>query len=223
MTTTVVECTQLTKEYALPAETIHALRGVDFSVGEGEFIALMGPSGSGKSTLLHLLGTMDTATSGECRIAGQAVSTLNEEGRRKLRRDQIGFIFQEFHLVPTLTALENVMLPGLFGGAQVTRASATALLEAVGMSDRISHLPRELSGGQRQRVAIARALAHSPSLLLADEPTGNLDSETGLELMDLFRRLVTERQLTVVMVTHDALMAARADRIVTLRDGRVVG
>ena len=221
-TKAIVQCAGVTKEYKLPAETIHALRGVDLTVEEGEFVALMGPSGSGKTTLLNILGTMDTPTAGVCHVAGKDLLKLNDEGRRRFRRDELGFIFQEFHLVPTLTALENIMLPGLFGGSRISRSDGEKLLEAVGLGDRGTHLPRALSGGQRQRVAVARALSHSPRLLLADEPTGNLDSDTGLGLMALFRRLSEEQGLTVLMVTHDRTMADRADRIVQMRDGRVV-
>jgi len=222
MTTPVVLCEGLTRVFQMPAETIHALRGVDLNIEAGEFVALMGPSGSGKSTLLHILGTMDRPTAGRCEIAGADVTRLGEEGRRRLRRDRIGFIFQEFHLVPTLTVAENIALPGLFGGAPVRREGLQELLTAVDLADRAQHLPRELSGGQRQRVAIARALVHQPMLLLADEPTGNLDSATGLELMQLFRQLCSERNVTICMVTHDRLMAAEADRIIQMRDGQIV-
>jgi putative ABC transport system ATP-binding protein len=183
----------------------------------------MGPSGSGKSTLLHLVGALDTPTSGELEVAGHSLASLRDDALTRLRREKIGFIFQFFNLLPTMTARENVMLPALLegGSAQVARAHAEMLLDQVGLAGRGEHRPDELSGGEMQRVAIARALVKGPALLLADEPTGNLDSEAGREILELLKKLHTEG-LTIVMVTHDAHAASAADGVVELRDGRVV-
>lgn len=213
----------LSKTYGEGDLCVAALRGVDLSVKKGELLAIMGPSGSGKSTLLHLLGGVDVPTRGEVLLEGLGMGTLNDDQRTIIRRRKIGFIFQSFNLLPTLTALENVSLPLELDGVSGREADrrASAALELVGMTHRKTHLPGTLSGGEQQRVAIARALVIEPALVLADEPTGNLDSANGRQISALLRRLSSERQQTIVMVTHDQLVAAQADRIVCLRDGLV--
>jgi putative ABC transport system ATP-binding protein len=212
----------LTRRYQLGGETIHALRGVSLDIHRNEYVAVMGPSGSGKSTLMNLLGCLDTPTSGEYWLNGQEVSRLTDNALAQVRNREIGFVFQTFNLLPRATALRNVELPlvyaGLPGGERRSRAAHA--LEQVGLGNRRDHRPNELSGGQRQRVAIARALVNQPSILLADEPTGNLDSTTSEEIMRLFGEL-HERGQTVIMVTHEPDIAAHAARIVTLRDGRI--
>jgi putative ABC transport system ATP-binding protein len=219
-----VETVGLAKSYGSGATAVHALRGVDLRVSSGEFVVIMGPSGSGKSTLLHLIGGLDVPSGGEVRIAGRSLAALDDDALSRMRRTSVGFVFQAFNLLTVLTAEENVLLPLQVDGvpADEARARAAAALEAVGLSARARHLPGELSGGEQQRVAVARALAVDPVLLLADEPTGNLDSRTGAAVMDLLRRLVDERGQTALMVTHDPRAAARGDRIVWLRDGAVV-
>ncbi|HZZ73733.1 MAG TPA: ABC transporter ATP-binding protein [Pirellulales bacterium] len=200
---------------------VHALRDVSLQVRSGEYLAIMGPSGSGKSTLLNLLGALDRPTAGEIYVAGEPLSKHADLDR--LRAETIGFVFQSFHLLPTLTALENIQIP-MFETARSARqrvAHARELLEQVGLTVRADHLPAQLSVGERQRVAIARALANDPRLLLADEPTGNLDSAAGAGVLDLFDRLHRERGLTLVVITHGAEVAARAERTVILRDGRL--
>jgi len=205
---------------------VRALDGVSLSVPAGEFLAVQGPSGSGKSTLLHLIGTLDRPTSGEVWVNGVNVSTLKGNDLADFRRANIGFVFQLFNLLPTLTALENVMLPLLPYRRSLDfdlEARARELLAHLGLKERLSHLPSQLSGGEQQRVAIARALIHTPRLILADEPTGNLDSQSSQEILSLLRRLNREQGITLVLVTHDATVAAQADRVVHLRDGRLVG
>jgi len=204
---------------------VRALDGVSLSIEKGEMVALVGPSGSGKSTLLNLIGTLDRPTSGEIWLDGQRLGGLSDDELTRIRRDKIGFIFQFFNLLPSLTCLENVALPLHLRGWKKAQAHGRAeeLLELVGLKHRLDHLPDELSGGERQRVAIARALSVYPPVLLADEPTGNLDTKTGAEILELIRDLHARLGATVLMVTHDAGVAASCERIITLRDGRLAG
>ena len=213
----------LRKEYGREAGLVRAVDGVDLDVGPGETLAVMGPSGCGKSTLLHLLGGLDRPTDGEIRLAGQQLGRLSEKGLARLRRASVGFVFQAFHLMEELTTAENVELPALLDGRspRAARRRAADLLEQVGLSDRARHLPSQLSGGQRQRVAIARALANEPLVVLADEPTGNLDSEATVDVLRLFESLHEAGQ-TLVIVSHDSRIAATADRLIGMRDGAVV-
>jgi ABC-type lipoprotein export system ATPase subunit len=213
----------LRKEYGREASLVRAVDGVDLDVPAGETLAVMGPSGCGKSTLLHLLGGLDRATAGELWLAGQRIDQMSERRMAALRRDAVGFVFQAFHLMDELTAVENVELPSLLAGRspRAARRRARDLLEQVGLADRARHLPSQLSGGQRQRVAIARALANSPLIVLADEPTGNLDSESTLDVLQLLDSLHQAGQ-TVVIVTHDSRIAATADRLISMRDGAFV-
>jgi putative ABC transport system ATP-binding protein len=202
-------------------EPVEVLRGLDLDVAEGEFVSLLGPSGSGKSTLLAILAGLDSPTSGEVTVAGSRLDGLDEEALTRFRRDHLGFIFQSYHLVPTLSALENVALPLELRGEKGARERARALLDEVDLGHRAGHLPRQLSGGEQQRVAIARALAPRPRLIFADEPTGNLDSANGERV---FAALLALRgRATVVMVSHDERLAARADRVIRLQDGRLAG
>jgi len=218
-----LQTNNLQKQYQMGDVTVHALRGVDFVVEKGEFIAIMGPSGSGKSTLLHLLGGLDAPSEGEVTLAGVRLAQMDDDHLTIVRRRQIGFIFQFFNLLPTLTAAENVALPLLIDGKRIAdyRARIDELLALVSLADRRDHKPHQLSGGQQQRVAIARALITDPAVILADEPTGNLDSASGMEILQLLRRACTEKQQTILMVTHDSQAAAVADRVVRLRDGRM--
>jgi putative ABC transport system ATP-binding protein len=213
----------LCKEYGREDGLVRAVDDVDLDVAQGETLAIMGPSGCGKSTLLHLLGGLDRPSSGQVWLAGQRIDAMSERGLARIRRQSVGFVFQAFHLMDELTALENVELPALLGGStpRTARRRARALLEEVELSDRATHLPSALSGGQRQRVAIARALANEPAIVLADEPTGNLDSSATLELLRLFDRLHSAGQ-TLVIVTHDERIAATADRMLLMRDGTFV-
>ena len=218
----VIETEGLTKVYCMGATEVHALRGVDLRVAAGEFLALMGASGSGKSTLMHLLGCLDTPTAGCYRLEGRDVSTLSNQERARVRNTRIGFVFQSFNLLPRLDALDNVMLPLLYRG-QVKGAEkrAAQALERVGLAGRAGHRPTELSGGEQQRVAIARALAPGPAIILADEPTGNLDSATGADIIQLLLELWGEGR-TILMVTHDTQVAAHARRILHVRDGQIL-
>ena len=213
---------KLTREYDMGSELVRALRGVSVQIQQNEYVAVMGPSGSGKSTLMNLIGCLDTPTSGEYWLNGQKVSDLADDELARIRNKEIGFVFQTFNLLPRADALHNVELPLIYAGlsARTRRDRAARALERVGLADRMDHKPNELSGGQRQRVAIARALVNEPSILLADEPTGNLDSTTSSEIMAVFAELHRQGQ-TVVMVTHEQDIAAHAARVVTLRDGVV--
>lgn len=215
-----IELVDVSKVYSLGRVQVPALRGVSLTVADGEFVAVMGPSGSGKSTLLHLMGCLDTPTSGRVLFRGRDVSGLPDRELARLRAADIGFVFQTFNLLPDETALGNVELPLLYSGVADRRSRAREALEKVGLADRLDHRPLELSGGEQQRVAIARAIVRRPSVILADEPTGNLDTESGRMILDLFCRLNAEG-VAVVMVTHDAEVAERASRTIRLRDGRV--
>jgi len=221
----VVSARHLTKTYQLGEIAVHALRDVSFDIQRGEFVAIMGPSGSGKSTLMNLIGALDTPTSGELAINGTPISTLGRDQLADLRNRTIGFVFQQFNLLARTSALDNVKLPLAYSRDKVKMARGDELaalrLQEVGLGNRMDHVPSQLSGGQQQRVAIARALVNSPSLILADEPTGALDTETSLEIMALFRRL-TESGMTVVLVTHEPDVAAHARRLLRVRDGRIV-
>jgi ABC-type lipoprotein export system ATPase subunit len=221
--TSVVQARGLRKEYGQEAGLVRAVDGVDLDVATGETLAVMGPSGCGKSTLLHLLGGLDRPSAGELHLAGRRIDQMSEKGLARLRRDAIGFVFQAFHLMDELTAVENVELPALLAGRspRAARRRAAGLLEQVGLADRAKFLPSALSGGQRQRAAIARALANDPLVVLADEPTGNLDSEATLEVLRLFDSLHKAGQ-TLVIVTHDARISATADRLISMRDGAFV-
>jgi putative ABC transport system ATP-binding protein len=214
----------LTRFFDSGEARVEALRGVDLDVRRGEFVAVMGPSGSGKSTLLHLIGALDQPSSGSVSLEGAELSTLKDDDLTLMRRRRIGFVFQAFNLIDVLTAEENVAIPLLVDGVAEGQAQtrARAAMEAVGIGHRRGHFPAKLSGGEQQRVAIARALVTEPLLLLADEPTGNLDSASGDQVMTLLRKLADERKQTILMVTHDASQAARADRLVRLRDGQVI-
>ncbi len=213
---------RLTRDYDMGGDVVHALRGVDLEIRRNEFVAVMGPSGSGKTTLMNLLGCLDTPTAGEYWLNGRDVSDLEDLELARVRNKEIGFVFQTFNLLPRADALHNVELPLIYAGVgpKARRDAAAAALELVGLADRMEHLPNELSGGQRQRVAIARALVHTPSILLADEPTGNLDTRTGEEIMRLFEDLWEAGQ-TIVLVTHEHDIAAHARRQIHLRDGIV--
>jgi putative ABC transport system ATP-binding protein len=217
-----IETQDLWKSYVMGSETIHALRGVNISIERGEYVAIMGPSGSGKSTLMNLIGCLDTPSKGSYLLNGKQVSQMNDDELARIRNEEIGFVFQTFNLLPRATALHNVELPLIYAGVTGKDRSERAhkALERVELTERKSHRPNELSGGQRQRVAIARALVNNPSILLADEPTGNLDSKTGEEIMALFARLHGGGN-TIIVVTHEPDIAAHARRVIHIRDGQV--
>jgi len=221
--TALVDAVEVHRTYPLDGVEVHALRGVSFAIAAGEFVAIRGPSGSGKSTLLHLLGALDRPSQGTIHFAGRDVAAMSDADLAELRNRRIGFVFQSFHLLPRTTALGNVALPLVYRGmpAGERRQTAAAALESVGLSDRMNHRPSQLSGGQQQRVAIARAIVGEPDLILADEPTGNLDTTTGHEVMELLRRLNRERGTAVVVITHDVDIAAVADRTIAVVDGRI--
>ncbi len=218
----IIKMAAIRKVYDMGKVQVEALKSVDLNVRKGEFVAIVGPSGSGKSTLMNLLGCLDTPTSGDYRLAGERVSGLGRDGLAEVRNRRVGFIFQSFNLLPQLSALDNVEMPMLFGGLRKTdrRRKAEELLARVGLAERMEHKPTELSGGQMQRVAIARAMAMEPDLILADEPTGNLDTTSGGDIMGLFHELWSQGR-TLVVVTHDMALARRAGRLVEMRDGKI--
>ena len=217
-----IETVDLWKTYIMGTEEIHALRGVSIGIERGEYVAIMGPSGSGKSTLMNLIGCLDTPSKGTYTLNGKGVGTMNDDELARIRNEEIGFVFQTFNLLPRATALHNVELPLIYAGvhSKTRMERAKTALDKVELGDRMGHRPNQLSGGQRQRVAIARALVNNPSILLADEPTGNLDSKTGIEIMSLFARL-HEAGNTIVLVTHEPDVAAHAHRAIHIRDGQV--
>jgi putative ABC transport system ATP-binding protein len=219
-----IEIKNLIKIFHMGETKVAALNDVSLDVTKGEFVAIIGPSGSGKSTLMNLIGCLDTPTSGEYLIDGENVAHMERDDLAKIRNKKIGFIFQKFHLLPDLTALDNVALPALYAGMHEKNARKIAAekLKVVGLEDRMHHFPYQLSGGQQQRVAIARAMINNPSILLADEPTGNLDTKTGQAIMELFNDLNTKAKATIIMVTHEAEVAEQANRTILLRDGKVI-
>ncbi len=217
-----IDVKNLIKEYHVGLEVVHALNGIDVGINKGEYVAIMGPSGSGKSTLMNILGCLDSPTSGDYSLNETNVSTMDDDEMAGIRNREIGFVFQTFNLLPRATALHNVELPLIYSGksASERKMQAEKTLEEVGLKDRMKHQPNELSGGQRQRVAIARALVNNPSIILADEPTGNLDTRTGDEIMEIFER-IHEEENTIILVTHEEYIAEHSDRIIRLRDGKV--
>ncbi len=222
MTQELIKITGITRNFTLGNETVYVLKGIDLSIRKGEYVALMGPSGSGKSTLMNLLGCLDTPTSGQYILNGKDVSQMSDDELAEIRNKEIGFVFQTFNLLPRTTALDNVALPMVYAGYSKSerKARASEVLGQVGLSDRMDHRPNQLSGGQRQRVAIGRALVNKPSIILADEPTGNLDSKTSVEIMRLFNEIHANGN-TVILVTHEEDIAAYAHRVIRLRDGRI--
>jgi putative ABC transport system ATP-binding protein len=221
-TTAVIELTDITKEYIMGTQIVRALRGVDLQIGQNEYVAIMGPSGSGKSTLMNLIGCLDTPTAGKYIFEDQPVEAMTDDELAEIRNQKIGFVFQTFNLLPRADALHNVELPLIYSGTHTGERKRRAIgaLEAVGLGDRIDHRPNELSGGQRQRVAIARALINNPSIILADEPTGNLDTTTGAEIMTIFEELYAAGN-TIILVTHEEYIAEHAHRIVRILDGEI--
>jgi putative ABC transport system ATP-binding protein len=217
-----IKITNIKRDFVLGNEIIHVLKGIDLNINKGEYVALMGPSGSGKSTLMNILGCLDTPTSGQYILNGKDVSQMSDDNLAEIRNKEIGFVFQTFNLLPRTTALNNVALPMIYAGYSKAERSARAeeVLNQVGLKDRMDHEPNQLSGGQRQRVAVARALVNRPSIILADEPTGNLDSKTSVEIMNLFNEIHANGN-TVILVTHEEDIAAYAHRIIRLRDGIV--
>lgn len=222
MSKPVIKAKALTKIYIRGTEEVYAVNKIDLDVNTGDFIALMGPSGSGKTTLLDLIGCLDSISSGSLEVFGRDVSVAKESGLVNLRRGHIGFIFQEFLLIPSLTAIENVELSLYFARRAQERKKLHELFEKVGLAHRMNHLPKEMSGGERQRVAIARALAVSPKFLIADEPTGNLDTASSQEILDIFKKINKEEGLTIILATHNPKLGSQADHIVYLKDGKIV-
>ena len=222
-TDAILQLRGITRDFKLGSQTVHVLKGIDLDIGKNEYVALMGPSGSGKSTLMNLLGCLDTPTSGNYELNGTDVSSLNDNALAEIRNSEIGFVFQTFNLLPRSTALENVALPLVYAGLSKEErlARAAEVLDQVGLSDRMDHRPNQLSGGQRQRVAVARALVNRPALILADEPTGNLDSKTSLEIMKLFDEIQAAGN-TVILVTHEEDIAQYAKRVIRLVDGKIL-
>ncbi|OQX96314.1 macrolide ABC transporter ATP-binding protein [candidate division KSB1 bacterium 4572_119] len=218
----IIEIDDISKVYEVGTQEVHALRGVSMKVEDNEYLAIMGPSGSGKSTLMNVLGCLDTPSSGSYRFVNELVSEMNDDQLAEIRNREIGFVFQTFNLLPRATALHNVELPMIYNGTPSTKRKSLAkeALEKVGLSDRMDHRPSELSGGQRQRVAIARSLVNNPKIILADEPTGNLDTKTGEEIMEIFEELHDQGN-TIILVTHEEYIAEHTNRIVRLRDGRI--
>jgi putative ABC transport system ATP-binding protein len=218
----IIKTKNLTKEYEAGSQIVKALNGIDLSVEKGEFISIMGPSGSGKTTLMNIIGCLDSPTNGTYHLNERSVSELDDDELAKIRNEEIGFVFQSFHLLPRSSALENVMLPLKYAGCSENEAinRSKKVLEKVGLQDRVKHSPSELSGGQQQRVAIARALVNKPSILFADEPTGNLDSKTGNEVMNLFKDLNNQGQ-TIIIITHEDNIASQSNRIITIMDGLI--
>lgn len=218
----IIEGKGLKRWYRRGAETVKALDGVDIAIRAGEMVSILGPSGSGKTTLINLLSCLDAPTEGSLLVAGKSVAGLSEDELVEVRRGVLGFVFQQFHLLPTLTVTENVELPLTFLGRPLDRARTREILSMVGLADRAGHLPKELSGGQMQRVAIARALMIEPKILVADEPTGNLDKASGRSIFELFKKLAAEKGLAIIITTHNTAFGYEADRVVTLEDGRIV-
>lgn len=224
MSDTVVKLTDVVKTYVMGENTVYALRGISFEIHQGEFLAIMGPSGSGKSTCMNMIGCLDRPTSGIVEINGKETAKMSEKELAVLRNKTVGFVFQQYHLIPSMTVLENVMLPLKYQRIEKKERIGLAkqALEAVGLLERMNHRPHELSGGQKQRVAIARAMITSPKILLADEPTGALDSKTGLQVMELFRKINNEKGTTVIVVTHDPGIGASMKRCIKILDGQIV-
>ena len=224
MSETVVKLTDVVKTYVMGENTVYALRGISFEIHQGEFLAIMGPSGSGKSTCMNMIGCLDRPTSGIVEINGKETAKMSEKELAVLRNKTVGFVFQQYHLIPSMTVLENVMLPLKYQRVEKKERIGLAkqALEAVGLLERMNHRPHELSGGQKQRVAIARAMITSPKILLADEPTGALDSKTGVQVMELFRKINNENGTTVIVVTHDPGIGASMNRCIKILDGQIV-
>ena len=218
----IIKTENLKREFIVGSEKVEALKGINLSVNKGDFIAIMGPSGSGKTTLMNIIGCLDTLSSGEYYLNNQLVNDLDEDSLARIRNKEIGFVFQSFHLLAKNSALDNVLLPMKYAGTEIKEATKRAkfVLDQVGLSDRINHGPSELSGGQQQRVAIARALVNKPSILFADEPTGNLDSKTGEDVMNLFKELNKQGQ-TIILITHEEDIANQSSRIITIKDGLI--